>query len=50
MRDMHWSWEQLQATPRYVRRYCSDFLTLHAEARAEAADRAQREIERRRRG
>lgn len=27
MREMHWSWRDLQATPMYVRRYCWD-LTL----------------------
>jgi hypothetical protein len=26
MREMHWSWEQLQATPEYVQRYSWDFL------------------------
>ena len=34
---MGWSWEQLQEAPVYVRRYCADFLSLRAEAEAEAA-------------
>ncbi len=35
MRAMKWSWDQLQATPRYVRRYCWDLL--QARNTAEAA-------------
>lgn len=45
MRRMHWSWEQLQATPVYVRRYCIDFLGLIAEqeeAEQKKAERKQR--------
>ncbi|MEY9937291.1 hypothetical protein [Streptacidiphilus sp. MAP5-3] len=26
MREMHWSWEQLEATPLYVRRYAWDLM------------------------
>lgn len=26
MRGMRWSWEQLRATPPYVKQYCRDFL------------------------
>lgn len=32
MKRMRWSWDELQATPLYVRRYCADFLGLIAEA------------------
>jgi hypothetical protein len=32
MKRMRWSWEELQATPLIVRRYCIDFLGLIAEA------------------
>lgn len=40
MREMHWSWEQYEQTPPYVRRYSFDFLQLQFEEeqrRAEAA-------------
>jgi hypothetical protein len=30
---MGWSWDELQNTPAYVRRYCSDFLHARLEAR-----------------
>jgi hypothetical protein len=36
MLQMHWSWDELQATPMYVRRYCADFLLMRNEARARA--------------
>jgi len=32
MKRMRWSWQQLEATPYYVRRYSMDFLGLIAEA------------------
>ena len=32
MRGMSWSWEQLQTTPPYVRRFCLDFLELAEDA------------------
>lgn len=38
---MRWSWEQLQATPVYVRRYCMDFLNAIAEAEERENGRAQ---------
>lgn len=46
MRRMHWSWDQLQATPLYVRRYCLDFLGLIAEQEQDQADRSQRDANR----
>lgn len=41
MRRMHWSWDELQATPVYVRRYCLDFLNAVAEAEERENDRAR---------
>jgi hypothetical protein len=43
MRQMHWSWEQLQATPTYVRRYSWDLLQARATAEREANERARNE-------
>lgn len=37
---MGWSWEQLQATPLYVQRYCWDLLQIRREAEQAAYDRA----------
>lgn len=45
MREMHWSWADLQDTPAYVRRYCADFIQLRNKAEADANERANREIE-----
>ena len=42
MRRMHWSWDELQATPLYVRRYCYDFLNAVAEQEQREQERAQR--------
>ncbi len=42
MRQMGWSWDQLQATPAYVRRYAWDLLGLRAAAEQRAYDRANR--------
>lgn len=41
MREMHWSWDQLQATPEYVRRYCWDFTLARRAAEQASADRAK---------
>ncbi|MET9073833.1 hypothetical protein ABZX95_17035 [Streptomyces sp. NPDC004232] len=38
---MHWSWDQLQETPRYVRRYCLDFLNAIAEAEERENDQVR---------
>lgn len=46
MRRMHWSWEQLQATPMYVRRYCIDFLGLIAEQEEAEQKKAERRQQR----
>lgn len=41
MREMGWSFQELQATPVYVRRYCADFMVIRraAEARARSHSR-----------
>lgn len=45
MKRMHWSWEQLQNTPLYVRRYSLDFLGLISEAEEKASKKAERRSE-----
>ncbi len=47
MRRMHWTWDDLQQTPLYVRRYCLDFLGLISEQEERENDRARREADRR---
>ncbi|MEV5944421.1 hypothetical protein [Streptomyces sp. NPDC051994] len=46
MKRMKWSWNDLQATPMYVRRYCIDFLNAIAEREQAENDRMQRQTER----
>ncbi|MEE6264870.1 hypothetical protein [Streptomyces noursei] len=46
MHRMRWTWDELQTTPVYVRRYTLDFLGLIAEQEQEQNDRAQREANR----
>ena len=41
MKRMHWSWDQLQATPVYARRYCLDFLGMLSEHESQEAKRAE---------
>lgn len=36
---MHWSWEDLEKTPLYVRRYCSDFTSIRRRVEAELIER-----------
>jgi hypothetical protein len=50
MRRMHWSWEQLQATPMYVRRYTLDFLGMISEQEEREMERERRKAERQSRG
>ncbi|MFI0914230.1 hypothetical protein [Streptomyces abikoensis] len=45
MRRMHWSWEQLQATPVYVRRYCLDILGMLAEHEQRESERERHRAE-----
>ncbi|MFD9564342.1 hypothetical protein [Streptomyces sp. NPDC059994] len=47
---MHWSWEQLQATPLYVRRYCLDIIGMIAEQEDREAKRAEAKANRQSRG
>ena len=42
---MGWSWEQLQATPLYVRRYTWDFLQARRQAEVDAHERARAEVQ-----
>jgi hypothetical protein len=37
MREMGWSFAQLQETPAYVVRYCSDLMLIRRDAEAEHA-------------
>lgn len=46
MRRMHWSWEQLQATPWYVRRYTLDFLGMIAKYEEQQAESERRKADR----
>ena len=46
MRRMRWSWEQLQQTPAYVRRYCLDFLGMVAEHEEREMERERRKADR----
>jgi hypothetical protein len=43
MQGMPWSWDELQATPAYVQRYCHDFLAIQAEHERAAAEKAARQ-------
>lgn len=42
MREMGWSWADLEDTPAYVRRYCADFMQMRRAAEARALARRQR--------
>jgi hypothetical protein len=46
MRDMGWSWADLEATPAYVRRFCQDLLWIRRAAEADEADKSRREASR----
>lgn len=50
MRRMHWSWEQLQATPVYVRRYCLDILGMLGTYEEQQAAKAEAKAKRARAG
>jgi hypothetical protein len=39
---MGWSWEDLQNTPPYVKRYCIDFLNIQRRVEAGAIEKARR--------
>jgi hypothetical protein len=42
MREMHWTFEQLQATPPYVQAFCSDFISMTRQAEHAAQEKANR--------
>lgn len=42
MREMGWSWRELQATPWYVRRYVWDLMGIRRQAEQDAQERANR--------
>lgn len=42
MREMKWSFADLQATPPYVRRFCWDLMNARRNAEAAASEKAQR--------
>ncbi|WP_158697411.1 hypothetical protein [Streptomyces turgidiscabies] len=50
MRQMRWSWDELQRTPMYVRRYCVDFLSMVNENEERQMERDRRKAERESRG
>jgi hypothetical protein len=35
MREYHWTWDELQATPAYVRRFCWDLYAIRNRVAAE---------------
>jgi hypothetical protein len=48
MREMGWSFAELEATPAYVVRYCSDLMRIRRAAEADAQEEANRKAERER--
>lgn len=46
MREMNWSWSDLQEAPPYVVRYCTDLMNVRRAAEAEQAEQQRREAER----
>lgn len=43
MREMRWSWTELQDTPAYVRRYCWDLMQARKTAENDANEKANEE-------
>jgi hypothetical protein len=41
MHEFGWTWQELQATPFYVRRFTTDLLAVKRDAHAAAAKKAQ---------
>jgi hypothetical protein len=41
MADMGWSWQELEATPVYVRRFCLDISAIRKRCEAERRNRSQ---------
>lgn len=46
MREMGWTWQELQDTPWYVRRYTWDLLAARRQAEHDANERASQEAKR----
>jgi hypothetical protein len=46
MREMNWSWQELQDTPAYVVRVCTDLMNVRRAAEAEQEDRQRQAAER----
>lgn len=46
MREMGWTWADLEATPDYVRQYCVALMFTRRQAEADQAEKAQRDAER----
>lgn len=46
MREMGWTWRELQDTPAYVVRYCTDLMMIRRDAEAKQIEKAQREARR----
>jgi len=42
MREMSWSWQELEATPVYVRRFCLDISGIRHKCEADAMRRRSR--------
>jgi len=42
MREMHWTWRDLQECPAYVRRFCWDLTLARRDAERAAHEKAQR--------
>lgn len=42
MKQMHWSWDQLEATPYYIQMYCWDFLQRELEEENNRAKEASK--------
>lgn len=46
MREMGWTWQELQDTPLYVRRYVWDLILTRRQAEHDAQERANRRADR----
>lgn len=43
MREMGWTWAELEATPIYIRQVCAALISVENEVRKTQHDRAERE-------
>lgn len=46
MREMSWSWQELQDAPPYVVRFCADLMQVRRQAEADREEQQRREAER----